>query len=274
MRNWRLTLGLGLVVVLFALSAAFPMEAWAGPGGVFVKAAAKSPFMRWLFVILGILFLPLIVYAYTRQGLGILRTKKDLRALAQTQPEYAWSLIERQATAAVRALYAGWQSSDLSAAMEHLRPDYFESQTALIDRWREEGKRNVCKLQELAGISPLWMRAKTDAQYAAIALLVRGKQLDYLEHVESRRLIKGNRAAIEEFESVWLFTYQGERWLVFGIRPGDESLGYARLSNEVALDHRALQPSLLQPAATQARENGAAAQHERAPVRVTGGQKR
>lgn len=281
MRDWRSTLGLVLfwVVVAFALSAAFPMDAWAGPGGVFVKAAAKTPFLRGVLAILALVFLPLIVYVYARQALGIFRTRRDLSALAETEPQYSWKLIEKQARASIEAVYAGWKRGDLSAATDVMAPHYFESQVALLDRWRAEGKRNVCELQRLGGLSPLWVRAETDTEHAALALLARGRQLDYLQEVETRRVIKGNRERAKSFESVWLFSHQQGRWCVYGIQPGNESLAYARLPNRVGLDHSALQPAvsqpgLSQPSSVQAREDGAAAQHERAQVRVASSEKR
>lgn len=276
MRDWRSTLGLVslLVLVVFALNAAVPMEAWAGPGGVFVKAAARSPFVRVALAVIAILFLPFIVYVYAREWLGVLKTRRDLSILAKSRPEYSWGLIDEQANAAIRAVYAGWKLGDLAPATEHMTPHYLESQVALLERWREEGKRNVCELKRLDGLSPLWIRAESDTEYATLALLVSGRQLDYLEEVETRRVIKGDRDKAEDFESVWLFSHQQERWCVYAIQPGNNSLAYARMPNRATLDHAALQPAVSHPAATQARDHDAAAQHEGAQQRVARGQNR
>jgi hypothetical protein len=234
MRGWLSALCLLSVMVLvaFSLSGAFPLEAWAGPGGLFVKAAAKSPFGRWLVAILGIVCLPFIVYLYVRE-----------------------------ASATIRAVYAGWREGDLSRAAEHMHPPYFASQAALIERWKDEGKRNVCELEELGRMSPLWVRTESDTEYATLALLVRGTQLDYLEDVASGQVIKGNREPARAFESVWLLVCRNERWCVYGIESGVQSFAFARLPNRVTLDYSALQPSQSQPVAAQVRANGTAAEH-------------
>src|SRR6187402_1205065 len=145
-----------LVAALFSLLAVLDADvAWAGPGGVFVKAAAKSTLGKIVFGILGVLFLPLIIWVFAAQALGVRRTRKELELLAKARPEFAWSKLEAEARAAVLDIYAAWKADDLAEVEQRMAPEYFESQKELLERWRDEGKVNVIDLRGQVKLKPL-----------------------------------------------------------------------------------------------------------------------
>jgi hypothetical protein len=259
-----------LVAALFSLLAVLDADvAWAGPGGVFVKAAAKSTLGKIVFGILGVLFLPLIIWVLGAQALGVRRTRKELELLAKARPEFAWGKLEAEARAAVLDIYAAWKADDLAAVEHRMAPEYFESQKELLERWRDEGKVNVIDLRGQVKLKPLFVKTETVVSYSLVALLVEAQVVDYLQDESTGKVLKGKKEWDPGFEAVWVLTYREGRWLVTRIEDGSTSLSFARLKNEI--DPRYLTERFAsEPAVAQAPEQAEAVQRERAPKQVAG----
>jgi hypothetical protein len=265
----RFTLLLAAVVVLLLL--VMPETAWAGPGGAFAKAAAKTVWGKIALGVLGVIFLPLILYVFIGEWIGINRTKKALIELAKVRPEFDWQLVSEQAKAAITDVYAVWESGDLEPVEHHLLPQYYSSQQQLLERWQEEGKRNVIDLHKISGLKPLFVRTETDESYAMIAVLLNATVIDYLEDTKTRKLLKGKKHRDPSFQAVWVFAYMNERWRVARIEEGNTSFGFAKLKNEIDFSQApGRYPS--QPVVTQAAQDDAAAQQEGRKVKVARGE--
>ena len=257
-----------LVAAVFSLLATLDADAaWAGPGGVFVKAAAKSTVGQILFGILGLIFLPLILYVFAGQALGIRRTRRELAKLAKARPEFAWEELETEARTAVEEVYAAWKHDDLAEAEQWMAPEYFASQQALLERWRAEGKLNVLNLRRLAKLQPLFVKTETPAAYSLVAILIQAHVVDYLEDKATGKVLKGSTSVDPSFEAVWLFTHREGRWLVTRIEEGRTSFSFAKLKNEI--DPRYLTERFTsEPSLAQAPEHAEAEQGEGAPEQV------
>lgn len=265
----RFTLLLAAVVVLLLL--VLPETAWAGPGGAFAKAAAKTIWGQIALGVLGVIFLPLILYVFIGEWIGIRRTRKALTELAKSRPEFDWKLFTEQATAAITDVYGVWESGKLESVEHHLLSQYYFSQQGLLDRWHEEGKRNVIDLHKINGLAPLFARTETEESYAMIAVLLKATVVDYLEDTRTRKVLKGKKYRDSSFQAVWVFAYVNERWRVARIEDGNTSFGFAKLKNEIDFGHAPGRfPS--QPAVTQAAQGDPAAQQKGRKVKVARGE--
>ena len=212
-------------------------DAIAGPGGEVIEAVFKTKIGRILLIIAAVVFLPLLLYVVIRQKIGERRTMKDLEALAEDYPHFAWGEIEKRVANGAQRLYGSWTSGDISRARDYLTDDYFQSQQEILDRWKEEGKRNVCRLEMLKKVRPLLVRTETSATYSMVAVLLTMDVVDYMEDVRTGKVLKGRKRANTDHDSIWIMIYDGVSWRLHAIEDGSNSLVMAAEKNEVNQTH-------------------------------------
>ena len=221
------------LVVTGAVLVLAPGEAEAAVGGVFVKALKSSPWVRVLFGIAVVILLPLILYVLGREQWSIFQTKRDLRALAERYPYFDWAGIQTRAQAAFEAVYSKWPKNDLEPARAFMTQDYFQSQQDMLDRWRDEGKRNVVTLESKPKFAPLSLMIEDEAGLSTVWLRVTVNLVDYLEHEASRKRHKGRKSSQKGFESIWMFAYSEGAWRLAGVDEGSQSLNISLLKNRL-----------------------------------------
>ena len=209
-------------------------EALAGPGGAIAKAAFKTPLGRILGLILAIILLPLIVYVCIGEWLGVRRTQRDLRRLAEDHPAFAWDGIERWVRGHATELYRCWDQGDLRPCGAFMTQHFFSTQQDLLDRWRDEGKHNVCELKELRRIRPLFVSTGGESTIPTVLVLFNVTLVDYLESTRSRTILKGQKRAIDQ-DVIWrLVMLPDGAWALHSIEEGELSLAFAREANDVS----------------------------------------
>ncbi|MBS0206484.1 MAG: hypothetical protein JSS49_26650 [Planctomycetes bacterium] len=227
----------GLVAICFF---AFCLEADAAPGGQFVKQALSSKYGRigalivgCLLLLLVILLLPLFLYAMYAESSGIRKTKADLAVLAAKYRWFDWLGIRDRVNKAVRDIASVWATGNLSSVAPLMTPDYFASQQALLERWVDEGKQIVYRLEKVRRIEPLAVSVESAEAYSWIRVLVSVDCVDYMRDRHTMEVVKGDVDVSRGFESVWCFVYQDRQWLLNGIEEGSTSLTWATTKNSV-----------------------------------------
>ena len=199
-----------------------------------MELAFKTWWGRVILGVLTVVLLPLIIYVWARQALAIRKTRRDLEELSARWPYFKWPAIERQVRAGVRELYREWSTGKLDSCREFLTPEYFESQQDLLDRWTEEGKRNVTELKKLSKVAPLAVHVENEHRHSIIPVLITMDLIDYLEDVNSGKVIKGKKGKVKEsHDAIWVMLYTDGVWRLHSIEAGDESLIYASEANEL-----------------------------------------
>ena len=227
-KSWLIFLGAVLFVFVFAVP-----EAFAGPGGEVVELVFKTKIGRILFGIAAVILLPLILYVIIREHLGIKRTRKDLESLAETEPFYDWDELENRIIEGANALYGCWSNGNLAPASKFLTPDFQESQQDILDRWADEGKKNVCRMEHLKGVAPLYVVAGSEFSYPVVAAKITLDLVDFMLNTKTNDVIKGKQDAHEGHDVIWIMTYDGSEWLLHSIEDGSDSLVYAKMKNEI-----------------------------------------
>lgn len=236
--NWKSGLFLlAALIPVAALAVLAPAEVQAAAGGVFSKALKSSPLMQVLFGIAGIILLPLILYVLGREQWNIFQTKRDLRTFAERYPYFAWRDIEAQAQAAFEAVYSKWEENDLEPARDFMTVDYFQSQQDMLDRWRDEGKRNVVKLKSKPGFAPLSVMVEDETGLSTVWLRVTVDLVDYLENVATGKRLKGRKWAQRNFESIWMFGYSRGAWRLASIMEGSQSFNISKVKNRLDMGY-------------------------------------
>ncbi len=220
-----------LPAFLIGLLLLAPASAQAGPGGEIVELAFKTTIGKIILGILAIIFLPLIIYVYVREMIGVRRTKADLKQLAQQYPEFAWKSIDARVREIAQRLYTAWDSGDLANCFADLSPDYFWAQQEILDRWREEGKHNVVELKKVKQIKPLFVRTEDEESLSILAISITMNLRDYLLNTRTGKIIKGRKKVVTDHEAVWILVLDENRWMLHSIEEGTDSLSYAKSKN-------------------------------------------
>lgn len=257
-KSWLFVLVAAILVG--AALALVPDQAQAAAGGVFAKAVKNSPWLQVLLAVAGVILLPLILYVYGREQWAVYQTKRDLKALAAEYPYFAWREVEGHARAAFEAVYSKWSEGDLAPARDFMTGDYFQSQQDMLDRWRDEGKRNVVKLKSKPRFAPLRVSVENEASMSSLCIRVTVNLVDYLEQVASGKVLKGKKGTQSGFESIWIFGYDEGVWRLASIQEGDTSLAISRGKNQ--LDTSYLERFSAQAAAAAVPATPAAAEDE------------
>lgn len=217
---------LGLILFLLPGEAA-----WAGPGGEIVELAFKTWWGRIIVLVLAVVLLPLILYVFVRQALGVRSTKKDLARLAEQWDYFAWPRIHSRVKAGMETLYGEWSTGKLEASAEFMTAPYHASQQDLLDRWAEEGKRNVTELRKIGKIRPLGVHVESEESMSVVPVLITVDLVDYLEDVSTGKILKGKKKVQDDHEVIWLMVHDDGEWLLHAIEDGADSLAYASAKN-------------------------------------------
>ena len=259
-----------IAALCLALLLAVTSPALAGPGGQFAKAVAKTTLGKVVFAILLIVLLPLGIWAIVREWFGVRRTRRDLAELAETHDYFDWAQIEARVEEAAAGVGHAWGTGDLDVVADYFTEDYLASQRALLERWRQEGKRNVHEFHDINKIKPLFVRVGSGWWQDQVSVLISATVVDYLLDVETGKVLKGKKRKDRNYETIWNLVRERGAWRLSSIEDGAESLNLAMQPNRVkpAVPVQPAWPSELP--ATQVAEDFGAAQDEQTVVEVAG----
>ncbi|TXG38775.1 Tim44 domain-containing protein [Seonamhaeicola maritimus] len=233
----KLTLILTIVFVLFL----FIDPVYAGPGGTVAKALFKTWWGKVILSLLAIILLPLIFYLRTIEFIAIRKAKKQLAKLGLINRDFMWLNLEKNVSNVFSRVYLAWNKEDMKEVSSYVNHWYWQNQQLVhLDRWKSENLRNVCKLQSISSIKPLYLEITDEDNFegSKIAFSITGSIEDYLINRETHRVVQGKRGFYDETK-VWIMEYTDGNWLLDDIRNDEFTLAYAKLDNVI--------PEKLQP---------------------------
>lgn len=225
------------LLVIMLLMIIFPATSLAAPGGMIVKAAAKSLWGKILLGTLGIIILPLIIYIVLKEAYAATRTKRDLQKLTAMNSLFRWSFIKERAFAVVSQVHAAWQKTELEKAKDWMTHWFWQNQKLLyLERWEESGLVNHCTLNRIIDIKPLRVeydeKKPGDGEGSRLILLVKVNLQDYLAKKDTGEIIEGDQL-FKDHESIWTLLLQKGQWKVSMIQEARLSLMYSRMKNDL-----------------------------------------
>lgn len=206
---------------------------YAGPGGTIAKGLFKTWWGKLILFVLFIVFFPLIVYTYTVEFFAIRKTKKQLIQMGLKNRDFSWLELEKNVRNVFSRVYAAWDNEDMKEVSEYVNHWYWQNQqTVHLDRWKKENLKNVCKLDEIKSVKPLYLEVNNGSTFEGtkVAFLISASIKDYLKDRDTHRLIKGKNEYGDE-EHIWIMEYTEGKWLLDDIREGKLSLAFAKLKN-------------------------------------------
>lgn len=233
MKNLLLKLILSFCFICFHLN-----EVIAGPGGKIAKVVFDSPVGRIVFVLLVILFLPLIIYNWIKVSFGIRKTRRDIKQLAIVHPQIFDEItLKNRVTDVFLRVHKGWSNENLEECSEYMSDWYWQNQqTVYLDKWKENNLENICIIKRINTIAPLHIRVSNNENYngSRIMFKIEANMEDYLRNRTSKRIVEGKQG-FKDIDTVWTFILENGIWKVDNIEQSEAIIQYIRMENIVPI---------------------------------------
>ncbi len=226
----RLLLTILIITLLFYVD-----PVYAGPGGSVAKALFKTWWGKLLLFVLFIVLFPLIVYTRTIEFFAVRKAKKQLMQLGLKNKDFSWLNLEKNVYNIFTRVYLAWSKEDMSEVKEYVNHWYWQNQQMVhLDRWKSENLKNICRLQSISKIKPLYLEISNEDNYegSKVAFIINANIEDYLIDRDTRKVVEGKSGFSDE-ENIWIMEYTEGKWVLDDIRDGSLSLAFAKLENVV-----------------------------------------
>tara|TARA_R110000868_G_scaffold5480_8_gene33025 strand:- start:3876 stop:4529 length:654 start_codon:yes stop_codon:yes gene_type:complete len=208
---------------------------FAGPGGTVVKAIFKTWWGKVLMSIIGIILLPLIIYVYFREFLAIKKCKKELLVLGKKNRDFSWLNLDKNVRNIFSRVYIAWNNQDLKEASSYISHWYWQNQQLVhLDEWKKENLVNVCKVDGIKSVKPLYLEITDEANLegSRIAFLITANIMDYLKNKDTNKIVQGS-SKFDDEEKIWVMEYTDGKWVLDDIQDGQLSLAFAKTKNVI-----------------------------------------
>tara|TARA_R110002167_G_scaffold42663_8_gene129563 strand:- start:1547 stop:2200 length:654 start_codon:yes stop_codon:yes gene_type:complete len=208
---------------------------FAGPGGTVVKAIFKTWWGKVLMSIIGIILLPLIIYVYFREFLAIKKCKKELLVLGKKNRDFSWLNLDKNVRNIFSRVYIAWNNQDLKEASSYISHWYWQNQQLVhLDEWKKENLVNVCKVDGIKSVKPLYLEITDDTNLegSRIAFLITANIMDYLKNKDTNKIVQGS-SKFDDEEKIWVMEYTDGNWVLDDIQDGQLSLAFAKIKNVI-----------------------------------------
>ncbi len=228
MKNLRVVFFLVFVCVLF-----FVDPIYAGPGGAIAKGLFKTWWGKILMLSVVVILLPFIIYIKSVEFLKVKKTKKQLFQIGLDNKDFSWLNLEKNFTNIVTRVYLAWSNEDMSEVRSYVNHWYWQNQqSAHLDRWKANNLKNICNLQKIKKIRPLYLELTRNSNYdgSKIVISISASIEDYLINKETQKVIEGKKGFQDE-NHIWVMEYSEGTWLLDDIKDSSYSLAFAKQEN-------------------------------------------
>lgn len=226
-------LGILILATVVGISLGVFDPAYAGPGGI-VKAVTTTFWGKIGLSLLGIILMPLLVWYYTRSYKQRKRVNAELTRLAAVYPHYRWLDLRDRATEIYQWVWSAWSQQKMSLASQYTTNWYWQNQQLVLDRWEADGQVNICKVDCILNIAPLFIEHREDnnGEGSRVVLSIKANVMDYLEDKATGKVVKGDKKC-EELETIWTLKWQDGAWRLNLIEPYSQEFEYLGMPSMV-----------------------------------------
>ncbi|PLX91252.1 MAG: transporter [Desulfuromonas sp.] len=226
-----------VIYIVVALSIFVCVEpAIAGPGGKIASVAFETFWGRIILVALIIIFMPLMILNFFQERKAEKRARKDLRFMANVNPQFDWFKIQERAKDCFFRVHSGWENEDLSSVSDWMTDWYWQNQQMVyLDKWKKEGLVNICNVRMSTYFKPLLFvhrNAQLGHEDSIVVISIKAQMEDYLQNKASKKIVEGSKG-FKWVETIWTFTIDNGKWKVSNIEEGALAIAYAKLVKEL-----------------------------------------
>ena len=225
-----------LLITVLVIALLFYVDpVFAGPGGTIAKSLFKTWWGKLLLFALIIIFLPLIIYAQVIEFFAVKKCKKQLTQIGLKNKDFSWLNLEKNVSNILTRVYLAWNNENMKEVQQYVNHWYWQNQkTVHLDKWKSQNLKNVCNLESIYKIKPLYIEISSEDNYegSKIAFSIDANVEDYLVNRDTRKVVEGKKG-FEHDEKIWILEYSEGKWLLDDIRDGKLSLAFAKLENVI-----------------------------------------
>jgi hypothetical protein len=227
-KTWML---LAVLCVTVAVFVGVPDVAYAAPGGI-IKAASKSLFGRIVAFGLCLILLPIIIWYVVRRTKAIRRTREALATLSNQFPQYRWLEVRDRVTEVFNWTWSAWTQQKMSLAEGHVTHWYMQNQQLQLDDWERRGVENVCHVEKINNIEPIYFSHGANGEGARLVLSIIARVVDYLRDKKTGKVVEGDTKPAD-LETIWTLIYQEGAWRLNLIESSDAEGQYLGMPVEM-----------------------------------------
>jgi hypothetical protein len=208
---------LGICLLFLVVAFIFIQPAYAGPGGQIAKEMANTFWGKMVLGLLSIVLLPIGIYLFIKQQLAERRAYRDLRYMAQHDPNFEWLRAKERFIDCFYRVHSAWSAEDISEVSEVMTDWYWQNQQLVrLDRWQKQGLYNICDIRKIRAIRPLlFIHRNDDIGHGGSLLVVSitANMKEYLAKRDTNIVVAGNQK-YKDYETIWCFTLIDGQWRV------------------------------------------------------------
>ncbi len=221
-----------LILFLFQVS-----EMFAGPGGKIAKELFDTPVGKVIGVLLFVVLFPLFIVFYLKRTRAVKGTKKQLGLLTKIDFELFDEInLKNRMTDIFTRVHKAWSERDLDDCEEYMTSWYRQNQqTVFLDKWDEKGMMNVCTIEEVKSIKPIYLRLTENENFegSRIMYAIEANMEDYLVNIEDTSILEGKKG-FNDVETVWTLKLENRVWKVDNIEQEDMISSYLKMDTELS----------------------------------------
>ncbi len=232
-------------IVLVALSAFLIVglvdPALAGPGGI-IQAVGETFWGKVGICVFGLIFSPFIIWYWSKRIRHVKQVRKDMEKLASVYPQYRWLDVRDKTTEIFHFVWSAWSQEKMSLASQHVTHWYWQNQQLTLDQWQRDGVENICRLQSIKNITPLYVEHIEDnnGNGSRVVLEINANVVDYLQERNGGKKVKGNKKDVE-LETIWTLAWQDGQWKLNLIEDSSAEFAYFNMPTKAAGGTAAIQ---------------------------------
>jgi hypothetical protein len=194
-----------LLMIVVVCSNAFESIARGGGGGGSSSGGRGINPLTIIFLIISIVF-SIMAYFRHKAALKVIKAAK----------ENMWDLSNLQLTAetAFFKFQDAWTERDLSKMSSLITYSFYNRYRLQLDEMKAKGEKNMIESISIASTNIICCRDYKNNQADTFSALIKGSLIDYTIKENTDRLIKGSKSQKEKFTDYYVFTRDGNSWLL------------------------------------------------------------
>ncbi len=194
-----------LLMVVFFCSNAFVSIARGGGGGGSSSGGGGINPLAIVFLIISIVF-SIMAYFRHKAALKVIRAAK----------ENMWDLSNLQLTAetAFFKFQDAWTERDLNKISSLITYSFYNRFKVQLDEMKAKGENNMIESISISSTNIICCRDYKNNEADTFSALIKGSLIDYTINESTGRVIKGSKSDTEKFTDYYVFTRDGNNWLL------------------------------------------------------------
>lgn len=180
--------------------------------------------------IIGLLFLPTVVYVITRGNIFVIRVKtvgkcvqsrKLVSELKRKNSIYSRKVLKKRVEETYFALQEAWSKMDYGNVKEYMSEDLYKTHTTKLGWLTIKNQKNILDRIKLLSVKPISVQHYLDISKDVVWFYIKGSMIDYIIDNRTKEVVEGSTFP-KSFVEYWKFIRVDDNWILDKICQIDE----------------------------------------------------